>query len=156
MKAKRLILVVIGAGALGYGLARRSKAAKERSLSMTAAGSGGEGSLGVVEFETEGVDAEGNLVVDDLVVAVDGDGKIVASDETVAVLTQRVTPSSTKSCRWWETTASSTPSKKTSPSRKATSRAPKLSPSDRGRNGQARRSGAPGLSVRFQYLSLSS
>ena len=87
MKAKRLILVVIGAGALGYGLARRSKAAKERSLRMTSAGSGGEGSLGVVEFGTEGVDAEGNLVVDDLVVAVDSDGKIVASDETVAVVT---------------------------------------------------------------------
>ncbi len=29
----------------------------------------------------------GNLVVDDLMVAVDSDGKIVATDETVAVIT---------------------------------------------------------------------
>ena len=40
MKRKRLIFLAIGAGALGYGLARRSKAAKEHPLSMTAAGSG--------------------------------------------------------------------------------------------------------------------
>jgi hypothetical protein len=82
MKRKRLIFVVLGAGALGYGLARRSKAAKER-----AAGSGNESPLGVVEVETGGVDAAGNLIVDDLIVAVDGDGKIVAADETVAVIT---------------------------------------------------------------------
>lgn len=87
MKRKRLIFVVLGAGALGYGLARRSKAAKERSMGLTATGSGGEGSLGVVEFEAKDVDADGNLVVDDLVVAVDGDGKIVAADETIAVVT---------------------------------------------------------------------
>jgi hypothetical protein len=87
MKLKRLIFVVLGAGALGYGLARRSKSAKEGSMSKTAAGSGGEGSLGVVEFESEDVDADGNLVVDDLVVAVDSNGKIVATDETIAVVT---------------------------------------------------------------------
>jgi hypothetical protein len=87
MKRKRLIFVVLAAGALGYGLARRSKAAKERSMSMTAAGSGAEGSLGVVEFETANVDAGGNLVVDDLVVAVDGEGKTMATDETIAVVT---------------------------------------------------------------------
>src|ERR1700677_4089346 len=87
MKRKRLIFVVLGAGALGYALARRSKAAKEQTASVIAAGSGGEGSLGVVEFETEDVDADGNLVVDDLVVAVDSDGKIVATDETIAVVT---------------------------------------------------------------------
>ena len=46
MKRKRLIFVALGAGALGFGLARRSKAAKERSMGMTAAGSGGEGSFG--------------------------------------------------------------------------------------------------------------
>jgi hypothetical protein len=87
MKPKRLIIVALGAGALGFGLARRSKAAKERSTGMTAAGSGGQGSIGVVEFETEDVDADGNLVVDDLVVGVDSDGKVVATDETVAVIT---------------------------------------------------------------------
>ncbi len=43
--------------------------------------------LEVVEVETEGVDDEGNAVVDDLVVVVDKDGKIVASDETIAVVT---------------------------------------------------------------------
>jgi hypothetical protein len=87
MKRKRLIFVVLGAGALGYALARRSKDAKEQTVSMTAAGSVGEGSLGAVEFETEDVDADGNLVVDDLVVAVDSDGRIVATDETIAVVT---------------------------------------------------------------------
>jgi hypothetical protein len=87
MKHKRLIFLAFGAGALGYGLARRSKAAQERSTSLTTAGSGGAGSLGVVEFETEDVDADGNLMVDDLVVAVDSDGKIVATDETIAVVT---------------------------------------------------------------------
>ncbi len=87
MKRKRLIFVALGAGAVGYGLARRSKAAKERSLRMTATGSGGESPLGVMEVETGGVDAAGNLIVDDLIVAVDGDGKIVAADETVAVIT---------------------------------------------------------------------
>jgi hypothetical protein len=86
MKRKRLIFVVLGAGALGYGLARRSNAAKERSMSV-ATGSEGVGSLGVVEFAAEDVDADGNLVVDDLVVAVDDDGKIVATDETIAIVT---------------------------------------------------------------------
>ena len=86
MKRKPLIFVAIAAGAIGFGLARRSKAAKERSINATSARSGGEGFLGVVEFETEDVDADGNLVVDELVVAVDSDGKIVATDETIAVI----------------------------------------------------------------------
>jgi hypothetical protein len=89
MKLKRLIVVVLGAGAVGYGLARRSKVAKERSLGMAAARSGGQDSLGVVEIETEDVDADGNIVVDDLVVAVGGDGKILATDETIAVITPK-------------------------------------------------------------------
>jgi hypothetical protein len=88
MKRKRLILVALGAGALvGYGLSRRSKAAREGSVGMGSGGPAGEGSLGVVEFETEDIDADGNLVVDDLLVAVDGDGRVVATDETVAVVT---------------------------------------------------------------------
>jgi hypothetical protein len=41
----------------------------------------------MVEVETEGVDEEGNLVIDDLVMAVDSEGKILATDETVAVIT---------------------------------------------------------------------
>jgi hypothetical protein len=87
MKHKRLIFLALGAGALGYGLARRSMAAKESTTGLTPAGSTGGSSYGVVEVETEEVDAAGNLVVDDLLMAVDGDGKIVATDETVAVLT---------------------------------------------------------------------
>jgi len=47
----------------------------------------GDDSLEVTEVETEGVDEEGNLVIDELVVAVDSEGKIVATDETVAVIT---------------------------------------------------------------------
>ena len=86
MKRKRLVLVVLGVGALGYGLVRRSKTAKERSVSMTADGPDVR-PFEVVEVETEDIDADGNLVVDDLVVAVDSDGMIVATDETVAVIT---------------------------------------------------------------------
>jgi len=47
----------------------------------------GDDSLEMVEVETEAVDEEGNLVIDDLVVAVDNEGKILATDETVAVIT---------------------------------------------------------------------
>jgi hypothetical protein len=47
----------------------------------------GDDSLEVTEVETEGVDEEGNLVIDELVAAVDSEGKIVATDETVAVVT---------------------------------------------------------------------
>ena len=47
----------------------------------------GDDSLEMVEVETEGVDDEGDLVIDDLVTAVDREGKIVATDETVAVIT---------------------------------------------------------------------
>ena len=42
----------------------------------------GEDALELVEVETEVVDDEGNVVVDDLVAAVDGD---VVVDETIAV-----------------------------------------------------------------------
>lgn len=87
MERKRLIFIALGAGALGYGLARRSKAAKQRSMGMTAARSGEGGPLEVVEVETGGLDAGGNVVVDDLMVAVDSDGTVVATDETVAVFT---------------------------------------------------------------------
>jgi hypothetical protein len=41
----------------------------------------------LMEVETEGVDEEGNLVIDDLVVAADSEGKILATDETIAVIT---------------------------------------------------------------------
>ena len=40
-----------------------------------------------VRVETEVVDDEGNVVVDDLVAAVDGDGNIVATDETITTVT---------------------------------------------------------------------
>src|SRR3974390_2395806 len=44
-------------------------------------------SLEMVGVETEGFDEEGNLVIDDLVVAVASEGKILATDETVGVIT---------------------------------------------------------------------
>jgi len=47
----------------------------------------GDGSVEVTEIETEGVDEAGNLVIDELVAAVDSEGRIVATDETVAVVT---------------------------------------------------------------------
>jgi hypothetical protein len=56
-------------------------------MSETNDSPGGEETLDLVEVETEDVDEDGNIVVDDLVVAVDGDGNIVATDETVAVVT---------------------------------------------------------------------
>ena len=88
MKRKRIIVVVLGAGALAaVGVARRTKANRGRTAAGTDYGPPGDGSLEVAEVETADVDDEGNLVIDDLLVAVDGDGKIVATDETVAVIT---------------------------------------------------------------------
>jgi hypothetical protein len=47
----------------------------------------GDDSLEVTEVETEGVDEEGNLVIDEVVAAVDSEGEIVATGETVVVVT---------------------------------------------------------------------
>jgi len=47
----------------------------------------GEGEIDVVEIETEHVDEDGNVVVDDVVAVLDSDGNIVATDETIAELT---------------------------------------------------------------------
>jgi hypothetical protein len=88
MKRKRIIVVVLGVGALvAVGVARRNSANRGRSVGGRDIGRSGDDALEVVEVETDDIDEEGNLVIDDLVVAVDGDGKIVATDETVAVLT---------------------------------------------------------------------
>ncbi len=46
-----------------------------------------EDALELVEVETEIIDDEGNVVVDDLVAAVDGDGTIVATGETITTVT---------------------------------------------------------------------
>jgi len=46
-----------------------------------------ENEVDVVEFETAGTDADGNVVVDDVLVATDSQGHIIATDETVAVVT---------------------------------------------------------------------
>ena len=46
----------------------------------------GKEALDLVEIEAEGVDEDGDVVIDDVVAAVDGDGNIVAVDETIAVL----------------------------------------------------------------------
>lgn len=40
----------------------------------------------VEEFETMRVDEDGNLVVDDVIVAVDAQGHVLATDETIVVL----------------------------------------------------------------------
>ena len=88
MKRKRIVVVVLGAGALvAVGMARRTRANRQRAVTGMDNRPAGDGSLEVLEVETEDVDEEGNLVIDDLVVAVDGDGKIVATDERVAVIT---------------------------------------------------------------------
>jgi hypothetical protein len=75
MKRKRLMVVTVAAGGLvAIGLARRAKAAQD--------------SIRIAEVETAAVvDDRGDLVVDDLLVAVDSEGTIVATDETVAVVT---------------------------------------------------------------------
>ena len=44
-------------------------------------------SLEDTELETEGVDEEGNLVIDEVVAAVDSEREIVATGETVVVVT---------------------------------------------------------------------
>jgi len=41
----------------------------------------------IIEVETEGVDEDGNLVVDDLVALVDEDGNVLATDETIGIET---------------------------------------------------------------------
>ncbi|MGO8871708.1 MAG: hypothetical protein ACLQPH_09970 [Acidimicrobiales bacterium] len=56
-------------------------------MSETSETPAGEDELELVEIEAEGVDENGNLVEDDLVVAVDRDGSIVAADETIMVVT---------------------------------------------------------------------
>jgi len=56
-------------------------------MSDTEHPSAGEEEIELMEFETEGTDDDGNVVVDDIVVAVDADGHVIATDETVAVLT---------------------------------------------------------------------
>jgi hypothetical protein len=87
MKHKRLIVVVLGAGALAaLALQRRAKAATSGAPGGTGDGFSAAGPLQVVEVETKGVDGDGNAVVDDLMVAVDNDGKIVATAETVAII----------------------------------------------------------------------
>jgi hypothetical protein len=86
MKRRGLVVVVLGAAAVvAVGLARKARA--DREGSATAGPPEGPGPLGVVEVESEEVDDDGNLVVDDLLVAVDDEGTIVATDETVAVIT---------------------------------------------------------------------
>ena len=90
MRRRPLVWVALVAIALvAVGSLLRQRTAHTRKLIMSDDNQKptGEDSLEVVEVETQGVDDEGNLVIDDLVVAVDREGKIVATDETVAVIT---------------------------------------------------------------------
>jgi hypothetical protein len=90
MKRRPVIWAALGAGALvvvGSLLRRRSAQIRRFAMGEDNRRPTGDDSLEVVEIETESVDDEGNLVIDDLLVAVDGKGKIVATDETVAVFT---------------------------------------------------------------------
>ena len=48
-----------------------------------------EDEIELVEFETVGTDADGNIVIDDVVVATDALGHVIATDETVAVIDAR-------------------------------------------------------------------
>jgi len=47
----------------------------------------GDDEFDLVEVETEDVDVDGNIVVDDVITVVGSGGNIVATDETIAVLT---------------------------------------------------------------------
>ena len=47
----------------------------------------GEDEPEVIEVVTEGVDQEGNVIVDDLVAEVDSEGHILATDETTLIQT---------------------------------------------------------------------
>ena len=87
MKRKRLVFIALGAGALGYGIGTTVKSRQGTLREDGHCRIRERGPPEVVEVETEGLDAGGNFMVDDLIVAVDSDGKIVATDETVAVFT---------------------------------------------------------------------
>jgi len=47
----------------------------------------GSDDIEVVEVVTSGVDDSGDIVVDDLIAAVDGEGNVLATDETITVQT---------------------------------------------------------------------
>ena len=84
---RKLVWIAVGGAVVAVVLSRRSKAARERSLSATSFAPAGTDNLEVVEVASETIDDDGNLVVDDLVVAMDDEGTIIATDETVAVIT---------------------------------------------------------------------
>jgi len=98
MRRKRVVWVVLGAGALVAvgSVVRRVRAGRTDGGRVDAGGdtrlgagapAPGDDSLEVVEVESEGIDEDGNLVIDELLVAVDGAGDVVATDETVTVIT---------------------------------------------------------------------
>src|ERR1035438_2778503 len=55
-------------------------------MSDANSGPASEAEIELVEFETVGTDAEGNIVIEDVVVATDAHGHVIATDETVAVI----------------------------------------------------------------------
>jgi hypothetical protein len=89
MRRRPVIWAALGVGGLAVlGLLLRQRTAQTRRQVMNETNDTPAGeALEMVEVGTEGVDEEGNLVIDDLVVAMDSEGRIVATDETVAVIT---------------------------------------------------------------------
>ena len=82
MRRKRVVWVVLGAGALVAvgSVVRRVRAGRADGGRVDAGGdtrlgagapAPGDDSLEVVEVESEGIDEDGNLVIDELLVAVD-------------------------------------------------------------------------------------
>jgi hypothetical protein len=82
-----LIIAVLAMILIGRGYQAITQRNRRQAMSGTNDTPADAGSPEMMEVETEGVDEEGNLVIDDLVVAVDSEGTVLATDETVAVIT---------------------------------------------------------------------
>jgi hypothetical protein len=81
------IIAVLAVVLLYRGYQAITQRNRRQALSETNGTPADDASAKMMEVETEGVDEEGNLVIDDLVVAADSEGKVLATDETVAVIT---------------------------------------------------------------------
>jgi hypothetical protein len=82
-----VIIAVLGIILVGRGYQAITQRNRRQAIGGTNDTPTDDVSPEMMEVKTEGVDEEGNLVVDDLVAAVDSQGKIVATDETFAIIT---------------------------------------------------------------------